>query len=110
MGDVIGYFYSPIDFVDSDNENLPQEFKLEQNYPNPFNPSTTIRFSLNKPSFVSLAVFDVLGNRVKQLIESNVSNGQHQIQFDASQLSSGMYFYRLQSGDFIETKKMLLIK
>jgi len=104
------YGEAPTTSIDSELNTTPERIQLEQNYPNPFNPSTTIRFSLNKPSFVSLAVFDVLGNRVKQLIESNVSNGQHQIQFDASQLSSGMYFYRLQSGDFMETKKMLLIK
>jgi len=96
--------------IDSELNTHPERIQLEQNYPNPFNPSTTIRFSLNKPSFVSLAVFDVLGNRVKQLVEANLSTGKHQVQFDANQLSSGMYFYRLQSGDFIETRKMLLIK
>ncbi|NCP84567.1 MAG: T9SS type A sorting domain-containing protein, partial [Bacteroidetes bacterium] len=104
------YGEAPVTRIDSEVNTNPERIQLEQNYPKPFNPSTTIRFSLNKPSFVSLEVFDVLGNRVKQLVEANLSTGKHEVQFDANQLSSGLYFYRLQVGNFVETKKMLLSK
>ena len=85
-------------------------FKLEQNYPNPFNPSTTISWQLPVDAFVSLKVYDVLGNEVASLANEDKAAGSYQTEFDASNLSSGTYFYRLEAGSFVETKKMILLK
>lgn len=85
-------------------------FKLNQNYPNPFNPSTEITFSLPKSSLVRLEVFNVLGQKVETLVNEQKIVGNHTINFDASRLSSGIYIYRIQAGDFVQTKKMLLVK
>lgn len=92
------------------NPMTPTTFRLYANYPNPFNPSTEIRYQLPVNSKVSLKVFDMLGREVATLVDGRVSAGQHEIHFDASALSSGLYIYRLQAGEFIETKKMMLIK
>ena len=96
----------------SSNENgIPDMFKLEQNYPNPFNPQTAIGFSLLAVGNVSLKVFDILGREVATLINNEeLHAGKHEIEFDASKLSSGIYFYQLRGGNFSETKKMLLLK
>ena len=89
---------------------VPDVFALELNYPNPFNPSTRIDFSLAADSKVSLKVFDVLGQEVATLINSDLEAGSHNIDFKASNLNSGVYIYRLQAGSFVETKKMVLMK
>jgi len=91
---------------------IPSEFKLEQNYPNPFNPSTEIRFSIPKDSHVKLELFNTLGGKVATLMNKEMSAGSHNYQLSISnyQLPSGIYFYKLQSGSFSETKKMLLLK
>ncbi|NCN99558.1 T9SS type A sorting domain-containing protein [Candidatus Falkowbacteria bacterium] len=94
----------------SDEENLPIEWKLEQNYPNPFNPSTTISYSLPKAGLVHIEVYNLLGQVVTSLVNEELPAGQHQIQFDASGLASGTYFYRLTCGSFSDIKKMLLMK
>ncbi|MBL1213012.1 MAG: T9SS type A sorting domain-containing protein [Ignavibacteriae bacterium] len=91
-------------------ELKPTEFSLSQNYPNPFNPSTTINFSLPQSSFVTLKIYDVLGKEVITLINEEKNSGKHFIEFDASNLSSGIYFYNLQASEFGESKKMLLMK
>lgn len=88
----------------------PSTVNLSQNYPNPFNPSTTITYQLESAQGVNLAVYDQLGRRVALLQDGNFSSGVHQVTFDASGLSSGVYFYRLQTASSILTKKMLLIK
>lgn len=93
----------------------PEEFYLEQNYPNPFNPSTKIRFTIpnvvsNVGSKTTLKVFDVLGNEAAVLINKQLSSGDYEINFDASKLSSGVYFYQLRAGSFVVTKKMILIR
>lgn len=88
----------------------PTHFWLEQNYPNPFNPSTTITYQLPATSNVNLKVFDMLGREVATLVNERQNAGQYQVRFDATRLASGMYFYRLQAGSFIETKKMMLVK
>jgi len=88
----------------------PIGFYLSQNYPNPFNPSTTISYSIPQKSLVTLKVFDVLGNEVCTLINEERESGYHQIDLIAEGLSSGIYFYRLQAGTFIETKRMVLLK
>ncbi len=95
--------------IKEDNISI-KTFELEQNYPNPFNPSTTIKFQVPKNSFVSLKVYDVLGREVATLINGNKKAGQYNIKFDASKFSSGIYFYKLQAGDFVSTKKMILLK
>jgi hypothetical protein len=89
---------------------LPHSFALSQNYPNPFNPSTEIAFDLAKNSHVTLTVFNVLGQQVSTLIDRDMEAGSHTIQWDASSVSSGVYFYRIQAGDFNATKKMMLLK
>jgi len=91
-------------------ETLPKAYALDQNYPNPFNPSTVISYQLPVSGDVSLKVFNVLGREVATLVDQRVSAGQHQVSFDASTLSSGMYFYTLQTDGFSKTRKMLLIK
>jgi photosystem II stability/assembly factor-like uncharacterized protein len=89
---------------------VPADFVLYQNYPNPFNPTTTITFQISEPGFVSLKVYNVLGNEVVTLINEEKAPGKYEIKFDGSHLSSGIYFYKLQSGKFGETKKMLFLK
>jgi len=100
-------------------EITPKNFSLEQNYPNPFNPSTTISYQLPKAGNVTLKVFDVLGREVATLVDEYRNAGSYNVQFTMNnlpavrqdvQLSSGIYFYQLKTGDFVETKKMLLIK
>ncbi len=86
------------------------EFSLEQNYPNPFNPSTTISWQSPVSSYQTLKVYDVLGNEVATLVNEEKPAGSYEVTFDASGLSSGIYFYKMQSGSFVETKKMLLLK
>ncbi len=88
----------------------PLLFKLEQNYPNPFNPTTTISFTIPSKSFVSLKIFDALGREVSTLINEELSSGTYSKQWDASGLTSGVYFYRLQAGSFTQTKKLILLR
>ncbi len=92
------------------NEITPENFTLKQNYPNPFNPSTTIEFTLPQSNFVSLKIYTILGEEVAQLINSEIGAGTHQVQFDASNLTSGIYFYRISAGQFVSVKKMILLK
>jgi Ni,Fe-hydrogenase III small subunit len=94
----------------SSNNHVPGEYKLGQNYPNPFNPSTTISYSLPKAGDVKLVVFDMLGREVATLVNGFVDAGNHSVDFDASNLSSGVYMYKIQAGDFTDTKKMVLMK
>jgi hypothetical protein len=97
--------------LDVDDENqLPQNYSLSNNYPNPFNPSTKIEFRISDPGIVTLKIYDLLGREVTTLISEEKPAGSYEITFDASSLSSGVYYYRLTSGTFIETKKMILIK
>lgn len=89
---------------------LPSSFVLEQNYPNPFNPATTIKFSVPATGFVMLKVFDVTGKEVASLVNGELKAGNYKADFNASQLGSGVYFYKLVANGFIDTKKMILIK
>ncbi|RMF59353.1 MAG: T9SS C-terminal target domain-containing protein [Calditrichaeota bacterium] len=88
----------------------PESFSLSQNYPNPFNPATTIRFQLPQSGFVSLKVYDLTGREVAVLVKEQKPAGTYQVSFDAGQLASGVYFYRLKSGEFQQTRKMLLVR
>ena len=90
--------------------NIADKFSLSQNYPNPFNPTTTINFSIPKSGFVALKVFDVLGREVATLVNETKVAGNYTVDFDGSGLSSGVYFYRIEAGDFISMKKMMLTK
>ena len=89
---------------------LPEQFSLEQNYPNPFNPSTTINFSIPASGLVTLKVFNVLGSEVATLVNEQKEPGSYQVEFDSNNYSAGIYFYNLQAGNFIETRKMILLK
>ena len=93
-----------------DKMNLPKEFGLNQNYPNPFNPSTTISYSVPSNSPVTLKVYDVLGKEVTTLVDEVKAAGNYQVNFRASNLASGTYFYRITAGAFVQTKKMSLVK
>jgi hypothetical protein len=97
--------------VGVDNElNVPNVYELYQNYPNPFNPTTTIKYAIPKTSKVSLALFTILGEEMATLVNEEKTAGNYEVEFNASNLPSGVYFYRLQADSFIETKKMLLLK
>jgi len=89
---------------------IPTAFALKQNYPNPFNPGTTIIYDLPRSSNVTLAVFDLLGREVSVVVNEVVNAGYHEVSFDASSLASGVYMYRLHAGDFVSTKKMLILR
>jgi hypothetical protein len=96
--------------TNDDGTTSPTYFTLEQNYPNPFNPSTVISYQLPVSSEVTLKVYDVLGNEVATIVDEYRDAGSYDVTFNASQLASGMYVYKLQAGDFVETKKMLFMK
>ncbi len=92
------------------NSSIPSKYSLEQNYPNPFNPSTTINFALPKASDVTVKVYDALGHEVMTLVNEFKNAGTHQVVMNAANLTSGIYFYKIQAGDFVATKKLTLIK
>jgi hypothetical protein len=92
------------------SEALPAEFALEQNFPNPFNPSTTIRYELPKATEVRLGIFDMLGREVSVLVNARRDAGVYEVKFDASRLVTGVYLCRLQAGDFVQTRKLLLLE
>jgi hypothetical protein len=92
------------------SETAPKQFELSQNYPNPFNSETDIKFEIPARSFIKLVVYDILGNEVSTLVNEQLNSGSYKVKFDGGYLSSGVYFYRLTSGNFEATKKMLLVK
>ena len=97
----------------SESQNLPEKFQLYQNYPNPFNPTTTIKYSIpstQKYSNISLVIYDILGNKIKELVNEIKPAGNYQVKFDASKYSSGVYFCVLNTGNFSESKKIILLK
>ena len=89
---------------------MPMEINLSQNYPNPFNPTTMITYSLREKDHVTLIVYDILGKEVARLVDGIQTEGEHSINFDGSNLPSGMYIYQLKGSNFTISKKMLLIK
>ena len=101
------YEYSEIVLVENP---APLDYGLNQNYPNPFNPVTTISYSIPIKSQVELVIYNTLGERIKKMVNEEKEAGRHSIEFDATFLPSGVYFYRLQAGSFVETKKMVLMK
>ncbi len=96
--------------VDDDDFTYISDFVLEQNYPNPFNPSTNIKYTVESGQFISLKVYDILGNEVATLVNEEKSAGLYNIKFNAAEFTSGVYFYRLQAGSFVQTRKMILLK
>jgi hypothetical protein len=99
-----------------ENSLFPEYFTLHQNYPNPFNPSTIISYSIPKLSFVKLVVYDLLGNEITSLVNEEKPKGNYEVEFNAQSAASGLYFYRIQvyapgrAGEFIDTKKFILLK
>jgi hypothetical protein len=103
------FFENSSNSLTSGNQ-IPKEYSLSQNYPNPFNPSTTIKYSLPKDGLVTMKIYDLAGREVAKLVNEVKKAGNYQVQFNASNLASGVYFYRIQSNDFVMTKRMVLIK
>jgi hypothetical protein len=88
----------------------PEDFYLFQNYPNPFNPTTTLSYVIGHSSFVSLKVYDILGNEVATLVNEDKQAGSYEVQFVAAGLTSGIYFYKIMADNFVQTRKMILLK
>ncbi len=93
-----------------EDKTIVNNYHLYQNYPNPFNPSTTINYQIPKISFVTIKIYDVLGNEIATLVNEEKPTGSYEVDFDGSELTSGIYFYQLKAGNFVETKKMILMK
>ena len=91
-------------------QSIPNSFKLEQNYPNPFNPSTTIKYSVPENSFINLSVYNLLGERIAELVNETLAAGEYRTDFDATELPSGIYIAKLESGNHKQTIKMILLK
>ena len=96
--------------VNNNNTSVPVSYKLEQNFPNPFNPTTTINYSIPKTSFVTLKVYNVLGNEVMSVVNEQQTANNYTYTLDFSKLSSGAYYYTLRAGDYSATKKLMLVK
>ena len=107
---VLDWFGIPLDVKRIENKIIPSTFKLYQNYPNPFNPITKIRYRIPETGFVTLKVYDILGRDVATLVNGYKPAGNYELEFDASSLSSGVYFYRLTAGTFTTTKQMILLR
>ncbi|MCW8811204.1 MAG: T9SS type A sorting domain-containing protein [Ignavibacteriaceae bacterium] len=106
---MVGTIVATVSGVEDEN-NPPEKFQLSQNYPNPFNPSTTIKYRLTKPAKVTLKVYNLLGKEVVKLVSGDKNAGTYEVEFNASALPSGIYFYELKTGSFAQTKKMILMK
>jgi hypothetical protein len=106
-------FFPPHSIVasaETGESGIPVAFLLYQNYPNPFNPTTTIRYGLPQRSPVTLTIYNMLGQQVALLQNGEQGAGYHEVKFDARNLGSGVYFYRLHAGDFVETRRLLLVR
>jgi hypothetical protein len=105
-----GLFVSSNNVTSVSKNDIPTQFLLQQNYPNPFNPKTTINFSIPQAGFVTIKIYDILGKEIATLINENKNAGYYKVNFDASSLTSGVYIYRITSNNFVQSKKMLLMK
>ena len=110
FGKLVNWNWDGVTDVEIIETSLPNEFSLSQNYPNPFNPSTILRWQQPEKGLVTIKIFDVLGGEVITLVNEELPAGRHEALFDASHFSSGIYFYQIKAGGFIQTKKMLLLK
>ncbi len=109
-----GFWYTTFERATSieqiQEEGLPRGFRLDQNYPNPFNPMTTLAFAIPQGAHVTLKVFDSLGRVVSMLVDKALGPGAYNVVFDAEDLPSGVYFYRIEAEEFVQTKKLILLK
>jgi subtilisin-like proprotein convertase family protein len=113
VGVLVGWglrFNGAVTNIEPISGNIPNKFQLYQNYPNPFNPATTVRFDLAKNSDVKIKIYDILGRDVKTLVNEFKNAGTYEVKFDASNIASGTYFYKIEAGDFVDIKKMVLVK
>ena len=111
MGTILKTSNGGVTFVANENKTtLPNDIFLSQNYPNPFNPSTTINYSLAKAGNVRIAVYNLLGSKVATILNENKPAGNYSVNFNATELPSGTYFYKIEAGQFSQVKKMILMK
>ena len=109
--DTITFFlHKDLSGLDEESVSKPTTFKLKQNYPNPFNPTTIINYELPITNDVDLSIYNLLGQKVANLISETKSAGSYQIEWDASGFASGVYYYRIEAGKFVDVKKMVLIR
>jgi len=101
---------APVAVENEDDLVTPKEFSLSQNYPNPFNPSTVIKYQLPISSQVTIKVYDILGDEIATLVNEEKPTGFYEVEFNASRLSSGFYIYKISAGNFVSTKKMILLR
>ncbi|CAN5447733.1 hypothetical protein BH10BAC5_BH10BAC5_15170 [soil metagenome] len=92
------------------SSSVPENFKLFQNYPNPFNPVTNIKFQIASQGLVKLTIYDIVGNQIRSLVNENMSPGSYSVDFDASEIPSGVYMYRLETAAYSDVKRMMLVK
>jgi hypothetical protein len=104
------YVFTVLAATSVENNTVPVSYSLKQNFPNPFNPTTTISFSIPKSEVVRISVYDVTGRVVDELVNDNLTAGNYNTVWDANKFASGVYFYKIQAGDFVEMKKMTLLK
>lgn len=107
---MVGTIEATISSITQTSSSFPEVYSLNQNFPNPFNPSTSIKFDIANTGFVNIKVYDNLGKEVSTLVNENLSAGSYQVNWNAAGLTSGIYFYRLETSDYVATKKMLLVK
>jgi hypothetical protein len=109
-----GFWYaasaSIITSVEREEDYIPPKFSLEQNFPNPFNPATQIRFSIPELNTVTLIIYDLIGRKIETLINEEFQPGEYTVGFDAANLPSGMYIYRITAGSYVAQKRMILVK
>jgi len=101
-----GYVY----LAKSDPASLPGVYSLDQNHPNPFNPVTTISFALPEPAYVTLSIYNILGEKMATVVDGNLDAGYHTAEWNGSNVASGIYLYRIETANFVDTKKMVLLK
>jgi hypothetical protein len=106
----MNFFFGPVSDVDDEQTKIPDTYYLHQNYPNPFNPNTTISWQSPVGGHQTIKVFDVLGNEIATLVDEYKAAGRYEVEFNASRLASGIYFYQLKAGEYTAVKKMILIK
>jgi plastocyanin len=107
---MVGTIEATVSSITQISSSTPDRFALNQNYPNPFNPSTKIKFDIAKDGFAKLSIYNMIGQEVATLVNGNLAAGRYEVDWNALQVNSGVYFYKLETDGFIDTKKMLLVK
>src|SRR4030095_1512086 len=108
--DIVTLKYSQLTVVNLRSGEIPTNYSLSQNYPNPFNPVTRIKFQIPHQGNVHLAIYDIMGKEMEVIVNENLQPGTYEIEWNATNFASGVYYYRITAGDFSETKKLILIK